>query len=448
MKSYSRRDLGRGLAGAIALSQIAAFPGGGRYAGAAPWYDAYAIGGTSPQAFADFTTEGATNHYLWGGDSYSSGAAWLTAVGGTYSNSTGKYVTNASGLLASVAANTLPFNHDGSGNPLGLLLEGASTNLTYQSNAFTTTPWVNAGNVTLTSGAATGPDGTASMSKIVGDGASNNHDIYQTNFGVNGQTYTVSVWGKTLDGTYIWVGGDGGNSYCIVNPATGAVLKTSGSGASTVITTWANGCFRIQFTFVQSAEATGVGTNYVGLTTSATSFVSTCSTSNGAYIFGYQAENFSFASSYIPTTSSTASRAADSLYLPWTATTFTARIKATLAAQVNGNYLADTGHGLLTEAAGPDAETSNGTQTLTTGIAAFTSSNIIVLGGSSSGRVLSANGNAAASDSNALVPSAGTEFYIGQSSAGGNQANGNYAQVGLWNVAATAAQAATNSGTA
>jgi hypothetical protein len=165
-------------------------------------------------------------------------------------------------------------------------------------------------------------------------------------------------------------------------------------------------------------------------------------------VYGAQIEALSFASSYIPTTSTAASRAADSLYVPWTATTFTARIKATLAAEVDGDYLADTGRGLLAETSGPNAQTGNGTQTLATRITAFTSSNIIVLGGSPLGRVLSANGNAAASDSNALVPSAGTDFYIGQSSAGSNQGNGNYAQFGLWTVAPTAAEAATNSGTA
>lgn len=389
------------------------------------WYSPYQLGGTIPYAFADFTTQGTTNHYLYNGNTYSSGAAWLTAAGGVYSNATGKYVTNASGLLASVAANTLPFNHDVSGNVLGLLLEGASTNYASYSQGHFSSQWAGAGPsfASVSDNSQTAPDGTATASTFVGTTSggrqqSNSTCAVPTTTG----TLTVSLYLRGASG------GEGVKIGFYTN-TNGVALGT----ANTLTTSWQ------RFTFTSAFN--NADNSFYGQ-------ISAAAGSQTFYAWGFQVEVSPLASSYIPTTGSPASRAADSLYLPWSATTFTVRLKATLAAQVNGDYLADTGHGLLTEAAGPDAQTSNGTNTLTTGIAAFTSSNIIVVGGSSSGRVLSANGNAAASDSNALVPSAGTEFYLGQSSAATSQANGTYAQVGLWNAAATAAQAATNSGTA
>ena len=53
----------------------------------------------------------------------------------------GQLATAALGRQYTVAANTLPFNHDSSGNPLGLLLEGAATNYIEQSQAIASSPW-------------------------------------------------------------------------------------------------------------------------------------------------------------------------------------------------------------------------------------------------------------------------------------------------------------------
>ncbi|MGA8079517.1 MAG: hypothetical protein WB868_19265, partial [Xanthobacteraceae bacterium] len=156
-----------------------------------------------------------------------------------------------------------------------------------------------------------------------------------------------------------------------------------------------------------------------------------------------------FASSLIATTSSTATRAADNLYIPWTSTTFAARVKATMTAEIdNGRLLGGSSGGLLYQAPGPDAASNNVGATLSTAVNAWASQNIVIIGGSPSGRLLSANGNAAATDSNALVPSAPSDIYLGVDSAGADPSAGHFAQVGLWNVAPTAAQAAALSGVA
>lgn len=409
------------------------------------WYTPYALGGTNPCGFADFTTEGGINHYLWNGNTYSSALAWLAAAGGSYANSSGKYVTNASGLLASVAANALPFNHDTSGNPLGLLLEGASTNLLHPSNSFSSLNGVTAAQ------SAVGPDGSSNSAWLFQNGSGSNYFAsYIAISGSSGTTYTMSVYAKAGSaGGWLCLCEVNSNAYgAYFNLNTGARGNVH-SGCTASIAPAPNGYYRCSVTFTLAGTAlwfcpiacssNGEG-NYGGAFTSA---------SENMYIFGGQVEASPFATSYIPATSSSATRAADSLSLPWTATTFTARVKAAMSAEAdNGRLLGAGSGGLLTEQSGPNAQTSNGTNTLSTGVNAWTASNIIVLGGSPSGRVLSANGNTAASDSHALVPSAPSDIYIGEESGGSNYGYGNYAQFGLWTVAATAAQAATNSGTA
>lgn len=423
------------------------------------WYTPYYIGGTAPLIFADPTTEGTTNHYLYNGTTYGSLAALLTAISGTFARASPKYVVNSSGNLAQIGSNILPFDYSPSsiGTCNGLLLEGPSTNNILQSNALSTSPWgmwAGAGSVMQN---VVGPDGTTSGWTVANGIFSGSYygSVVQTFASGISNPSTLSAYVKKQGLRYAFLMlGDGANfqfSTFDLNAGTVGQNNLSQSGSGTAITlsnptivSASNGWYRISVT----AAGNAINDVFVGFNDSASLAHGGTSSSSAGALFGVQLEQFAFASSYIPATSSSASRAADNLRLPWTTTTFTARVKATLVAQVNGGYLADTGIGLLTEAAGPDAETSNGAQTLTTGITTFTQSNVVVVGGSSSGRVLSANGGTAASDSHALVPSPPTNFYLGQSSTGGNQGNGDYAQLALHTIVATAAEAATYSGTA
>ena len=87
-------------------------------------------GSTQPILFADFLTEGTTNHYWDNGAQYAVGfSAWNTAVNGTVSRASAAYYTNSSGNLASAGNNVLRFDYDPVAlTPKGILLEGASTN--------------------------------------------------------------------------------------------------------------------------------------------------------------------------------------------------------------------------------------------------------------------------------------------------------------------------------
>lgn len=410
------------------------------------WIDAYDVGGARPMVFADFSTEGVTNHYWYNGASYSSGAAWLSAVTGSYANSSGKYVTNASGLLASIAANALPFDHDGSGNPLGLLLEGSSTNLLYPSNQASaySVSYIGSGTVTQS---GTGPDGNSNSAILIqNDTSTNYHTPY---FAANGAaalaagTYTLSIFAKAGSaGGWLMLGTSTGPG-AYFNLDTGAVGSAT-SGATAAISKGPNGYYRcaVTFTFAGGTlyfSPMAVSANLAGNYGEATF----AGASENLYVFGGQVEASPLASSYIPTTTAAASRSADSFYIPWTSTTFTAMVKAEMSAEVdNGRLLGCGAGGLLYQASGPNVVTSNGTATLSASVNAWTASNKIVISGSPSGRALSANGNAAASDTNALVPSTPADIYLGAQSPGANPGYGDFAKFGLWTMAATAAQAA------
>lgn len=112
----------------------------------------------------------------------------FTRTGGTATR------INASGLLETVAADTPRFDFDPiSKLPLGLLIEEARTNRCLQSNSLNTSPW-GGGGVTVTAGAATGPDGAASMALLTptSNGAGRSQNVTFVGDG----TKAVSLWIK------------------------------------------------------------------------------------------------------------------------------------------------------------------------------------------------------------------------------------------------------------
>lgn len=158
----------------------------------------------------------------------------------------------------------------------------------------------------------------------------------------------------------------------------------------------------------------------------------------------------SFASSYIPTTSSTASRSADSLTFPWTATTATilAKVQNTNFNSSLNNFGesnqivgsgADGRYGTLQiyNAGGLLGTNSSASTPLTTSaVSNWSASNIVGVSGTPSGRILTANGAAAVSDTSTLFNGTPSNLYLGSN----DGLFGNMQQFGIWNVTATAAQ--------
>ena len=302
------------------------------------WYSAYEIGGTIPLLFADFTTEGGTDHYLYNGNTYTGEAAWLSALGGTFSRSSSAYYTNASGVLASAANNVLRFDYSPTsvGTPLGILLEGASTNLLLSSGDMqssgegnTVATWVTQATTATLSGTA--PDGVGTATEIVPTAGTGDHERFQATSVTNGQTYTYSIFVK--NGTAGWIGiyPSNGSTFdpCYFNLSTGAIGNVH-SGYTASIVAYRNGWYRVSVTYTTSS--TTADPTILPCTANGASFNWNAAGTESVYVWGAQFENMPFASSYIPTTSGSATRSADSL----TATPITAWYKASA-----GTLLAD-----------------------------------------------------------------------------------------------------------
>lgn len=226
--------------------------------------------------------------------------------------STATYV-NAIGQIASAASGVLRHDYDPvTGAYLGWLIEEQRSNLLLQS-ANVGAAWT-AARVTLTPFVSTAPDGTSTAGKVIEDNTTNSHGLNQAFSCASGQSYTHSCWVKRAVGTR--------NAELVVHLTTtvlratfdfDAVTASVASGSGTVgIKSFGSGWYRIW----AAATATGTGTGYFQmylLKPGSTADNYAGDGTSGVYIWGMQVEAGAFPTSYIPTTTSTATRNADVL---------------------------------------------------------------------------------------------------------------------------------------
>jgi len=220
--------------------------------------------------------------------------------------SVGYYLDHATGLITSAAVDTPRFERMPTGL-VGVLLEGASTNLILQSEDLGTT-WLNtwSNGTTLTLNDTTAPDGNITADKIeqsvaAGDG------IYQQVTLALSTVHAFSLYVKNEDATQSRFTEFTTGFYVIITWTAGVPSISSSSGFTTTIESVGSGWYRIKSVFTSHAstathkfvlfpqEGTGVG--------------------NGIWVWGSQVEELPFASSYIPTTTTAVTRATDSLQI-------------------------------------------------------------------------------------------------------------------------------------
>jgi len=188
------------------------------------------------------------------------------------------------------------FDHDPTTlAPRGLLIEGQATNAVTYSNDFSNAAWLldNSGatNPSVSTVSQTGPDGAATVARITLNKTGGTFSrIRNTASGTASQPYTMSVWmkantasgGAATQNVGLRIGGDPAGFNCVVT------------------TTWK----RFQYTYtLSSTDANAqiiLWDNIVGNDETA-----------DVLVYGCQMEAGSFASSYIPTVSSTATRSQD-----------------------------------------------------------------------------------------------------------------------------------------
>lgn len=233
----------------------------------------------------------------------------------TVSRASSGTFTDSAGILQTAAVNSRRIDHNPlTGECLGLLVEESRTNLWTYSGDFANAAWIKVRS-SITSNTIVAPDGTLTGDKLIAStDAGTTHFVRQDVSVTSGTSYTQTIYAKAGEYTQIYMGFDtdnsafAGGSIIFTLTGNGIAGTPSGTLTSNSITPVGNGWYRCQITATATATATGIfriqsatgDTN--GFTGDGTS---------GIYIWGAQLEAGAFPTSYIPTTTATATRSAD-----------------------------------------------------------------------------------------------------------------------------------------
>lgn len=214
---------------------------------------------------------------------------------------------NSSGFIATVNANLPRFDYDPvTLAPKGLLIEETRTNVLTYSQDWSNAAWVK-NNVLLATETILAPDGLVSVDKIIANTVNIAKFTAQT--GLTSTTGTFSVYVKPAGETVI--------SLWLVNATVGASFTLTGSGSTALlgatastITPVANGWYRCTVYHTVASTTAHVylrtGSSFVGDGVS------------GVYLRAAQFEAGAFATSYIPTTTTSLTRNADQVTMTGT----------------------------------------------------------------------------------------------------------------------------------
>jgi len=238
----------------------------------------------------------------------------------TFSRASGGTFLGSNGLLQTAANNVPRIEYDATGAVKGLLIEQARTNLLTYSNDFTNAVWINTLN-SNTANAGVSPDGTSNANKVVPTTSSGSHYTYR-DLSLTSAHHSVSVYVASAGYGFatISVGFGGTNNYYAVvidlSDGTQTALYSAGAQSKTATVEPVGSFYRVSISgdgerfFIVGASDTGT------YTPSAYGFKSFQGDgTSGILVYGAQAEAGS-RSSYIPTGSATATRAADLLTVP------------------------------------------------------------------------------------------------------------------------------------
>ena len=211
-----------------------------------------------------------------------------------------------------VASAAPRFDHDPvTGESLGLLIEESRTNLETYSEVFTDSSWAKTDS-SVVANSIESPDGLSNATKVVENTNNAAHGVYKNHSGLtSGVTYTHSVFAKAGERSTLQLSFTPGSDYANFNLLTGGITyATTGSNAS--IVEFPGGWYKCSASFTPSSVAL-VRPFILVYSTENPSRISsyTGDGTSGVYIWGAQLEAGSFQTSYIPTTSSAATRAAD-----------------------------------------------------------------------------------------------------------------------------------------
>ena len=189
------------------------------------------------------------------------------------------------------------------------LLEGQSTNLVIESEALSTMQTQS----TITDNNLLSPTGDVNASLVVENTATNHHGIKKSNIiptNANAVDYTISVFAKKKERQFVqfqlYAGSTQYNSsfFDLENGT------TSGDASTHKIEDYGNGWYRCSFTDSVTQSTGGFNFAAAYMSQSSTSYY-TGDGASGIYMFGFQLEEQSHSTSYIPTSGATNTRLQD-----------------------------------------------------------------------------------------------------------------------------------------
>jgi hypothetical protein len=226
---------------------------------------------------------------------------------------------NSSGVIE-VLANDIPaLNYSSSLSCPTLILEPTRTNSLVQSNGFGTTWTLNA--TTVTSSQGISPDGTNNAWKLNETvGGSTTHDIRQASAitAVSQSRYVISAYVKPVERNQVAIQSDIGGTFDLTKfnlTGTGSIYPASiQPGHTATISQVGNGWYRITDSVIANTSSVkffAINLLSSSITTTPGDTYAGTSNTSGVFIYGAQIETGGYLTSYIPTTTGTATRIGD-----------------------------------------------------------------------------------------------------------------------------------------
>lgn len=226
----------------------------------------------------------------------------------TFTRASSATYTDELGVIRTVPNNVPRFDHDPvTGESLGLLIEESRTNLVPYSEDFSNTSHWATTFLSVSSNVAIAPDGTMTADKLVDDTNDTFHFISNSLvLGTESVSFTCYLKAAEITQASLFLT-QGGNNGMDVNLTNGS-FSVSGAGNTGEVYYVGNGWYRCIIKNDGSGDLYNgirIGPNRGALTTYQGDG------NSGIYVWGAQVEKGSFATSYIPTSGSTVTRAAD-----------------------------------------------------------------------------------------------------------------------------------------
>jgi len=230
-------------------------------------------------------------------------ASFSRASSGTYFDETGVLRT------ASTNVGRINHVHDGTGWVCkGGLIEEQRTNLAPYSEQINDASWGFTTNITISANAATAPDGATTADLMYPTASSTVCETGKSVGSVNTSLiYTNSFFLKASGKTWariLSIRGDFGAWFNLSNGTVGTTL----SGSTATIQNVGNGWYRCSVT---RGTDFGTGYTFIRVTDGDNTSAITKNGTDGILVWGAQSEQGSFSTSYIPTTTASATRSAD-----------------------------------------------------------------------------------------------------------------------------------------